>query len=51
MVAYAAHNDILECLGAHFRKEALPAPTDNWTKAHDQLQWQFEQVRRAEAGE
>ncbi|MEU5510807.1 hypothetical protein [Streptomyces fungicidicus] len=51
VVAYAAYSDVLDCLGAHLRDEALPAPTDTWTKAHSQLQWQFEQVRRAEAGE
>ncbi|MFD5452195.1 hypothetical protein [Streptomyces sp. NPDC127100] len=51
VVAYAAYNDILACLGANLRNEALPSPTDTWTKARHQLRWQDEQVRRAEAGE
>ncbi|MFG3157186.1 hypothetical protein ACGF7W_34710 [Streptomyces sp. NPDC048219] len=51
VVAYAAYNDALACLGANLRNEPLPNPTDTWTTAHRQLQWQEEQVRRAEAGE
>jgi hypothetical protein len=51
VVAYAAHQDAMDCLGANLRNEALPEPSPRWTSADNQMQWQFEQVRRAEEGE
>ncbi|MFI1700294.1 hypothetical protein ACH419_30530 [Streptomyces bobili] len=50
-VAYAAHRDALACLGANLRSEALPEAAEAWKAADGQLQWQFEQERRAEEGE
>ncbi|WP_030390785.1 hypothetical protein [Streptomyces sp. NRRL S-241] len=50
-VAYEAHRDAMECLGAHMRREQLPKATKAWMDASGQLEWQMEQVRRAEEGE
>ncbi|MFD4001971.1 hypothetical protein [Streptomyces rubiginosohelvolus] len=50
-VAYAVHQDAVACLGANLRGERLPDAAATWTTADGQMQWQFEQVRRAEEGE
>ncbi|MFD5619234.1 hypothetical protein [Streptomyces yangpuensis] len=46
MVAYEAHRDAMECLGAHIRRERLPKPTRFWTDARDRLEWAEEQARQ-----
>ncbi len=50
-VAYEAHRDAMECLGAHMRGEKLPEATTAWKDANHQLNWQNELMRRAEEGE
>ncbi|MER7688649.1 hypothetical protein [Streptomyces sp. NPDC097610] len=51
VVAYAAHQDAMACLGANLRGEPLPEAAESWKNADGQMQWQDEQIRRAEAGE
>ncbi|WP_328674954.1 hypothetical protein [Streptomyces sp. NBC_00343] len=51
VVAYAAYQDALDCLGANLRNEPLPAPSPRWTSADDQMRWQIEAERRASEGE
>ncbi|MDX2854430.1 hypothetical protein PV342_39690 [Streptomyces sp. PA03-3a] len=51
VVAYAAHQDAMACLGANLRGEKLPEAAETWKTADSQMQWQFEQIRRAEEGE
>ncbi|MGN5392584.1 hypothetical protein [Streptomyces sp. JL7001] len=46
MVAYEAHRDAMECLGAHIRRERLPKPTRFWTDARDELEWLAEKQER-----
>ncbi|MFE4756445.1 hypothetical protein ACFRIB_40610 [Streptomyces mirabilis] len=50
-VANHAHDDAMACLGAYTRNEPWPDATKAWKDADGQLQWQFEQERRAAEGE